>query len=116
MTTEDLKVWQKAISLVEEVYCITKNFPDEERFGLTSQIRRSAVSIPSNIAEGNGRRTSNDFLRFLSIARGSLSELQTQCIIANKLRYLSKDEFANLSSKIEELFKMIHSFQEKITL
>lgn len=116
MQTEDLKVWQKEISLVGEVYRITQNFPHEEKLGLISQVRRSAVSMPSNIAEGNGRKTSSDFLRFLSMARGSLSDLQTQCIIANKLEYLSKDEFDIISSRIEELFKMIHRLQEKITL
>lgn len=84
----DLLVWQKAMDLVVEIYRLTKAFPPDERFGLTIQIRRVAVSIPSNIAEGHGRLHRADFLRFLSIARGSLTELETQLQIATRLGYL----------------------------
>jgi four helix bundle protein len=82
----DLLAWQKAMELVEEVYNITKGFPQDERYGLTNQIRKAAVSIPSNIAEGQSRG-SRDFIRFLSIAHGSLSEVETQMEIALRLGY-----------------------------
>ena len=79
-TYRDLIVWQKSMALVTDVYRVTRVFPKNEQYGLTSQLRRCAVSIPSNIAEGYGRRASNDYLRFLSIANGSLFELQTQSL------------------------------------
>ena len=82
---ERLQVWRDAMSLVEETYRTTAAFPDSERFGLTSQIRRAAISVPSNIAEGAARRSKLEYLRFLSIARGSLSELDTQLQIADRL-------------------------------
>src|SRR5258705_12882143 len=85
----ELIVWQKAMDLVVEVYTISRTFPREEIYGLTSQLRRAAVSTPSNIAEGQGRRTTADFVRHLSIAYGSLRELETQTLIAARLRYLS---------------------------
>ncbi|MBL8792363.1 MAG: four helix bundle protein [Planctomycetia bacterium] len=86
---KDLLVWQKAIALVAQVYVVTRAFPREERYGLTSQIRRAAVSIPSNIAEGQARLTPGEFRQFLGIAKGSLAELDTQLIIAEKLGYLT---------------------------
>lgn len=82
-----LDVWQEAMTLVEMIYAFSSRFPDAERFGLTAQIRRAAVSVPSNIAEGAARRSTPDYLRFLSIARGSLSELDTQLKIATRLGY-----------------------------
>jgi four helix bundle protein len=85
---ERLDVWQDAMALVETVYRLSKSFPVAERFGLTPQVRRCAVSVPSNIAEGAARRSTAEYLRFLSIARGSLSELDTQMQIAVRLRYL----------------------------
>lgn len=84
---EDLEVWQQAMNLVTMIYELTKEFPKDEMYGLTSQIRRAAVSIPSNIAEGQGRATTKDFLHFLVIARGSLNEVKTQLEIANRLGY-----------------------------
>lgn len=97
---KELEVWQVAMSLAEAVYKCTRSFPKEELFGLTSQIRRAAVSIPSNIAEGASRAGSKEFLQFLHIARGSASELETQLLLAEKLGYVSKiDELlANLTS------------------
>lgn len=89
----DLLVWQKAMSIVTEVYSLTQTFPASEIYGLISQIRRSAVSIPSNIAEGYGRHSTGDYKRFLQIAVGSLFELQTQIEIASNLNYISKDSF-----------------------
>jgi len=87
---QEVIVWQKAMDLVEEVYVASKSFPREEIYGLMSQVRRAAISIPSNIAEGQGRRTTPDFLRHLSIAYGSLREVETQLMIATRLRYLAQ--------------------------
>ena len=86
----DLEVWQRGIDLTEQVYETTRPFPEEEKFGLTSQLRRAAVSVPSNIAEGWGRAATKDYVRFLRIARGSLAEMETQLVIAHRLGYLSK--------------------------
>ena len=86
---EDLRVWQAGIALAERAYLVTKTFPDSERFGLTTQLRRAAVSVPSNIAEGYGRGTRLDYLRFLRIARGSLFEIQTQILIAHRVGLIS---------------------------
>jgi four helix bundle protein len=84
----DLIAWQKAMDLVEQVYRVTKRFPREELYGLTSQLRRAVVSVPSNIAEGQGRTSAKEFQQFLSIAHGSLREVETQLMIANRLAYL----------------------------
>jgi len=86
---QDLRVWQDAMDLVENVYCETQGFPKEERYGLTSQMRRAAVSIPSNIAEGKGRSTDRDRSLFFCHARGSLLELETQILIAERLKFLA---------------------------
>lgn len=88
-THKDLQVWQRSLDLVEKIYKITREFPKEELFGLTSQIRRSVISIPSNIAEGSARNSKKEFLQFLYIALGSLSELETQCLIAQRLYSLA---------------------------
>jgi four helix bundle protein len=85
----DLLVWQESISLVKEIYAVTRSLPDDEKFGLTSQMRRAAVSVPSNIAEGAARGSQREFAQFLVIARGSLSELETQLIIAKELNYFT---------------------------
>ena len=87
---KELIVWQKSIALVKEVYTLTRSFPPEEKFGLISQIRRCAVSIPSNIAEGQARRTTGDFIRFISNAEGSLAECETQLIIAIELGFCAE--------------------------
>jgi len=102
---EALDVWQKAMHLVELVYACSSTFPDRERFGLTSQIRRAAVSVPSNIAEGAARRSTPEFLRFLSISRGSLSELDTQLQIAARLGYTKLS--AEISDRIDDIFSML---------
>jgi len=97
---ERLEVWRDAMSLVESVYRVTRQFPEDERFGLTTQLRRAAVSVPSNIAEGAARRSTMDYLRFLSIARGSLSELDTQLQIAQRLNYyIQEDETRHLADR-----------------
>ena len=85
---QDLVVWQKAMSLAKAVYQLTKGFPDDERFGLTSQLRRAVVSIPSNIAEGQGRLTKGEFKQFLGTARGSVFEVETQLLLASDLSYI----------------------------
>lgn len=88
----DLEVWQKAMDLTELVYAITKQYPNDERYGLTSQSRKAAVSVPSNIAEGYGRTHRGDYLKFLSNARGSLCELETQLILAVRLKFVTREE------------------------
>ena len=105
----DLKVWQKSIDLVEEIYKVTKDFPREELYGLTNQLRRSMVSVPSNIAEGQERRASGDYKRFLHIALGSLAEAHTQLIIATRLNYLAKEELSKLEDSIGQIQRMTHS-------
>ena len=105
----DLNVWQKSIDLVEEIYKLSQEFPREELYGLTSQLRRSAVSVPSNIAEGQERRKSGDYKRFLHIALGSLAEAHTQLIIANRLNYLQKEELVKLEDHIGQIQRMTHS-------
>ena len=85
----ELIAWQKAMALVKDVYEVTKGFPDDERFGLVSQMRRCAVSIPSNIAEGQARNTTGEFKQFIGVARGSIAELTTQLLIAEQLGYLN---------------------------
>lgn len=111
---KDLLIWQKSIELVIFVYKITKQFPDEEKYGLINQMRRSAVSIPSNIAEGHMRSTNKDFRQFISIARGSLAELETQSIISYELKYIKDDIYKELMIKIEEITRMLSSFYSKL--
>lgn len=108
----DLKVWQLAMDLVTDVYAITKLFPDSEKFGLASQMQRAAVSVPSNIAEGAGRESDADFMRFLVIARGSLSELETQVLISQRLGYV--DDVNGLLSKIKEIFMLLKGLIRKV--
>jgi four helix bundle protein len=113
-TYRDLIVWQKAMTLVSQIYQVTKNFPAEERYGLFSQVRRSAVSIPSNIAEGYGRRSTADYLRFLQITLSSVYELQTQIEIALNLNYLSKEQFQKTYEASREIERMLSSLYRKI--
>ncbi|MCU1286198.1 MAG: ribosomal protein [Acidobacteriales bacterium] len=102
----DLLVWQKAISLVAEIYRFTRAFPKDEIYGLTSQLRRAAVSVPSNIAEGQGRLSKKDFRHFLGQARGSLLEVETQPLIAHKLGYLEDSSTEALLRDSEEVKKI----------
>lgn len=106
----DLDVWIKARELASLCYDLTKSFPKEELFGLTSQMRRSAVSIPSNIAEGCGRSTSKDTIQFLFIARGSAYELETQFYVSFDLRYISDDQLKLVLEKITECKKLLNGF------
>ena len=104
----DLIIWQKSMTLVTEIYAITKAFPKEELFGLTSQIRRAAISIPSNIAEGYGRNSTGDYKRFLQIAVGSLYEMQTQLEIGYNLAFISKKVFDEKFKICIEIDKMTY--------
>ena len=113
---KDLIVWQKAIELVLSVYTISKRFPKEEAFGLTSQVRRACVSVPSNIAEGWGRGSTKSYLQFLRISRGSLSEVETQLTIACKLDYISTEQDRKLNSEISEISKMLNSLIRKLEM
>jgi len=107
-------VWQKSISLVTKIYKTTETFPKEETFGLASQIRRSSVSISSNIAEGSGRESTKDFLRFLYISLGSLFEMQTQLEIAKNIIYINEEEFNNLYEDSREIERMLASLIKKL--
>jgi four helix bundle protein len=110
----DLLVWQKAMEFVTEIYHHTKSFPGEERYGLTLQLRRSSVSLPSNMAEGYGRNSTQDYIRFLRIANGSLFELQTQLKIARNLKFLSEESFSLLFELSREIERMLSSLIRKI--
>ena len=105
---KELIVWQKSLQLVKLIYNVTKQFPKDEQFGLTSQIRRAAVSIPSNIAEGYGRRSHKEYKQFYSIAYGSALEVDTQLIIAKELSYISAKEFESAVSILNEVIRMLY--------
>ena len=109
-THKDLEVWKKGIELVTVVYQVTKSFPKEEIYGLTNQIRRAAVSVPSNIAEGSARASQKELIQFLHIALGSLAELETQFIIARNLEYIKPEEDESIDSRISGLIRMLSSF------
>jgi four helix bundle protein len=113
-THRDLNVWNNSINLVTQIYKITKDFPKNEIFGITSQIRRAAVSIPSNIAEGAARNSKKEFNNFLSIALGSASELETQIIISKNLNYLSIANSESLISQLTTIQKMIMGLMKSI--
>jgi four helix bundle protein len=113
-TFRDLLIWQKAMALVTNCYTLSADFPNDEQFGLTSQIRRCSISIPSNISEGFGRGSNKDYYRFLTISLGSLFEFQTQIEIAYNLKYISLDKFNKLYEDSRELERMLTSFMNKI--
>jgi len=104
---KELKVWQKTYSLCLDIYRFSREFPKEEKFGLTSQARRAAVSIPSNIAEGYGRKSTADYVRMLYIAYGSLCELETQIMLAGDLGYFKDRRFAHLSENLREVERVL---------
>lgn len=110
----DLIVWQKAMVLVTKVYQITQIFPKEEQFGLTQQLRRSVVSVPSNIAEGSGRGTTADYVRFLQMARGSLFEAQTQIELSSLLNYAPVSQTAELPELCNEIERMLNALITKL--
>lgn len=109
-----LKIWSDSIDLCVEVYKASAKMPPDEKFGLSSQIKRSAISIPSNIAEGAGRKSEKEFYHFLNIAYGSAYELQTQLIISERLDFISHEIIQSLLEKLEEIQKMIYVFKENI--
>lgn len=110
----DLVAWQKAMDLVVAVYRATDKLPPHEQYGLTNQIRRAVVSIPSNIAEGQGRSSPNEFIRFLSIARGSLYELETQVLIAERLTYLTEGEREVLLHLTDEVGRLLRGLSRSV--
>jgi four helix bundle protein len=114
---EDLEVWKMSVELAAHVYTLTKKFPEDEKFGLVAQMRRAAVSIASNIAEGAGRRSNKEFAQFLYIAAGSASELNTQVVISSRISICSLEELANLKAAVERVSRMlqglIRSIKEK---
>ena len=112
---KDLILWQRAMDLVVEVYNLVKRIPKEELFALSDQIRRAVISIPSNIAEGQGRNSSKEFIHFLSIAKGSKAELETQLLLCVRINYLTESEIEKAMSLIEEVGKMLNSLQKKLT-
>ena len=110
----DLVVWQKGIELVKEVYKITKSFPKDEQYGLSSQMRRAAVSVPSNISEGHRKRSTKEYKQFLNIALGSCGELETQVVIAKELNYISINEEDFLTERIDHICRMLVSLDKKL--
>ncbi len=108
---KQLEIWKKSRQFCSEVYSNTSAFPNEERFGLTNQLRRAAVSIPSNIAEGSSRKSNKDFARFLEIAIGSAYEIETQLLISFDLGFISSENANQMILQIETLTKMIYNFQ-----
>jgi four helix bundle protein len=110
----DLLVWQRSMRLAEEIYAATSNFPKEEIFGLASQLRRAAVSVPSNIAEGHGRDTGKSFALFLNQARGSLYEVETQLELARNLRMIQPETATNLLATAAEIGRMLHGLRAAV--
>jgi len=106
-THKDLDVWKLSIDFVTDIYKVTSSFPKEDQFGLTNQIRRAAVSVPSNIAEGAARNSDKEFLRFLYISLGSIQEIDTQLLIALNLDFISSSDFDNLIIQLEQIAKML---------
>lgn len=111
---KDLLVWQRSLQVAEEVYRLTKSFPQEERFGLTSQIRRAAVSVPSNIAEGQARQSTAEFRQFLSIAQGSLAEIETQLEISVRIGLVKETDVEKCRKLITETSKMLSALRKAL--
>ena len=111
----DLLVWQRAMDLVIEAYGLTKRFPGEERYALAQQLRRAAVSVPSNIAEGHGRKHLGDYVRHVSIARGSLMEMETQLLIAGRMGYISNGEEERVIAQTSEVGRMLSGLLRALT-
>lgn len=111
---ENLKVWQKSIEFVATIYKVTNRFPKQETFGLSDQLRRAVVSIPSNIAEGCNRRSEKEFANFLHISYGSCAEVKTQLIIAEKLKYIDSDLLISCKEELAEIERMLNSLIRRI--
>jgi len=114
MKYSDLKVWQKSMDLVDDIYSVSEQFPPFERFGISSQLQRASVSIPSNIAEGHGRKYTNAFLNHLSIAFGSLMEVETLILIAERRKYMDKNKAAALLSQTDQIGKMLSGLRKSL--
>jgi four helix bundle protein len=112
---KDLIVWQKGIALAKAIYQLTSKFPGDEKFGLVSQMRRAAVSIPSNIAEGQARHTTGEFIQFISHAEGSTAELETQLILSVELGFVAKDSAKTHFSLLDEIRRMLNSLRRKLS-
>ena len=113
---KDLIVWQKAMDLCVDIYLLTDLFPTHEKFGLISQIKRCVVSISSNIAEGAGRNSKNEFKHFLSVSLGSSFELETQLILANRINYFNNKKLDEVLAKLDEVQKMITGLQKSLSV
>ena len=118
MTTDfrDLRVWDEAMALAEMVYQMTSRFPVDERYGLVSQMRRASVSVPSCIAEGNGRGSTKDYLRFLSMAKGSLAELQTQIVLSTRLGFSTQDESDSTLARLSSVSFLLQSLRKALAV
>ncbi|WP_428235254.1 four helix bundle protein [Gracilimonas sp.] len=112
---KQLEVWNKAVELASSIYSVTKKFPEEEKFGIISQMRRCSVSISSNIAEGAGRNSDKEFRQFLNISFGSCSELETQLIISHNLEYLTESEFEKITAELTEIQRMLFTLIKKFS-
>ena len=110
MEHKDLEAWKKSFDLAYSIYLLTNSFPENERYGLTQQIRRAAVSVPSNIAEGCGRATDKDTLRFIDIANGSIAELETQILLAQKLKYLNDTDILDDITETRKLLTGLKNY------
>jgi len=113
---KDLLVWQKAMAIAERIYALTKHFPKNELYGLTFQMRKAAVSIPSNIAEGHARESTRDYLRFLTIASGSLAELETQLALCERLNLVESGQVESLLKTATELGKQLRSLRRSLQM
>jgi len=113
-THKDLDVWRKSVDFVVDIYELTKSFPKDEIYGITSQIRRASVSIPSNIAEGAGRAYDKEFKQFLNIALGSIAEVDTQLLISNKLEYLTNKEYKKFENELTQIRRMVLGLRKYI--
>lgn len=111
---KDLIVWQKSIKLIKEIFLLTNVFPASELYGLTSQMRRASIAIPSNIAEGYGRKSSKEYAQFYAIAYGSALELETQLIIAKELRFINLNQYNQTYMILEEVLKMLNAMNKKV--
>lgn len=111
---EELKIWQKAMDIVENCYRASENFPKEEKYGLTSQLRRSAVSIPSNISEGAGRNSNGEFIQFLGIANGSSFELLTQLYLSKRLKLITEEKVRPIINEVLEVTRMNYALQNTL--
>ena len=110
----ELKTWQRSRALVKVIYQLTESFPGNQQYGLTRQIQRAAISIPSNIAEGAGRNSSKEFMRFLDIANGSAFELETELFLSSDLGYAKVDQVENIILELKEIQKMIFKFRSSL--